>query len=78
MDFFDLESFRNSYFVKVIFVFSYYNYLGVIFLNYIYCDCFFLQILFGEYVCPTTFFFLTASCLISLLGSLRILLHITL
>ena len=42
VDFFDLESFRNSYFVKVIFVFSYYNYLGVIFLNYIYCECFYL------------------------------------
>ena len=43
--FFDLEIFRDTYFEKVIVVYNYYSYLGVVCLNYFYCDCFFWQTL---------------------------------
>ena len=39
-NFLDLEIFRESYFDKVIVVYIYYTYLGVVCLNYFYCDCF--------------------------------------
>ena len=40
VSFFDLEIFRDSYFDKVIVVYRYYSYLGVVFLKKYYCECF--------------------------------------
>ena len=42
MNFFDLEILPHSYFDKVIVVYKKYSYLGVLFPNYYYCECFFL------------------------------------
>ena len=40
MNFLDLETFHDGYFDKVIVVYNYHSYLGVVFLNYYYCKCF--------------------------------------
>ena len=40
VNFFDLDIFCDSYFDKVTVVYSYYSYLGVVFSNEFYCECF--------------------------------------
>ena len=42
LKFFDLQIFRDSYFDKVVVAYCYYSYLGVVFLNYFYCECYYL------------------------------------
>ena len=50
MIFFDLEIFRDSYFDKLIVVYTYYSYLVVVFLIYYFCECFCLAN-FGLFSC---------------------------